>query len=295
MSVYRVQVDAYVLPAIGSVRLQQLTPEMLEALYLELQRTGGKRGQGLSPKTTKSVHVMLHRALDRAVQRSLIARNPAALAEKPKPKRHEMKPWSASETGLFLSAAEGDRFHAAFMLMATSGLRRGEALGVQWDDLDLERGSLSIRRALVLVGHVPTFSEPKTQAGRRSVPLAAQAVAALKTHRKMQAQERLANADVYQDQGLVFAHENGSPVHPERFLDAFRRVASSADLRATRPHDLRHGWATRALEAGLPAKVVQEILGHSSALVTLDTYSHVAPSMKTDATQLVADLIAAKR
>lgn len=149
--------------------------------------------------------------------------------------------------------------------------------------------------ALVLVGNVPTFGEPKTEAARRSVPLAGQAVAALRAHRKVQAEERLAFADVYVDTNLVFAQEDGSPIHPERFLDAFHRISKSATLRPTRPHDLRHGWATRALEAGVPAKVVQEVLGHSSAMVTLDIYSHVAPGMKSDATQLVADLVTGKR
>jgi integrase len=243
--------------------------------------------------TISNVHVMLHRALAQAVKRKLISRNPAAVVEKPK--RHEINPWTAEETSTFLAAAEGDRLYAAFLLMATAGVRRGEALGPTWADLNFTNATLSIRRALVLVDNVPTISEPKTDAGRRSIPLPVQTIAALRAHRKAQAEERLANADVYQDTGLIFAQEDGTPVHPERFLDAFHRISKAAGLRPTRPHDLRHGWATRALEAGLPAKVVQEILGHSSALVTCDIYSHVAPSMKTDATQLVADLIERKR
>jgi integrase len=100
---------------------------------------------------------------------------------------------------------------------------------------------------------------------------------------------------VYADQDPVFAQEDGSPTHPDRLLDTFHRVSAVAGLRRLRPHDLRHGWATRALEAGVPAKVVQEILGHSSAMVTLDIYSHVVPSMKTDAAQLVADAVAPRR
>lgn len=295
MSVYRVQLTAYVLPRIGSVRLQQLTPDRLDALYIELEREGGKRGQGLSAKTVRNVHVMLHRALARAEQRSLIARNPAALAERPKPKTHEMSPWSAKETARFLEAADGERLYVAFVLMATAGLRRGEALGLKWADIDLDRGILSVRRALVLVGNTPMISEPKTDAGRRSVPLAGQTVAALRSHRRVQAEEQLAFGEVYANADLVFAREDGFPVHPDRFLDAFHRIAKAAELRSTRPHDLRHGWATRALEVGVPTKVVQEILGHSSAMVTLDVYSHVIPSMKTDATQLVADLVTPKR
>jgi integrase len=147
----------------------------------------------------------------------------------------------------------------------------------------------------VLVGNVPTISEPKTEAGRRSVPLATQTIAAVRAQRRIQAEERLAFADIHRGGNLVFGQEDGSPIHPDRFLDAFHRIAKTAGLRPTRPHDLRHGWATRALEAGVPTKVVQEILGHASAMVTLDIYSHVVPSMKTDAAQLVADAVTAKR
>jgi integrase len=240
---------------------------------------------------------MLHKALERAMRRTppLLSRNPASLAEKPKPRRYELQPWTAEETARFLAAAEGTRLSAAFGLMAMTGLRRGEALGLRWADVELDRGRVSVRRALVMVDNVPTFSQPKTEAGRRSVPLAAQTVAALRAHRKMQVSERLAYADVHTGGDLIFAQEDGSPVHPDRFLDAFHRISQAAGLRKTRPHDLRHGWATRALEAGVSAKVVQEVLGHASAMVTLDIYSHVVPSMKSDATQLVADLVAPKR
>jgi integrase len=291
MSVYRVQLSAYVLPRIGAIRLQQLTSEHLSALYVELERAGGRGGKPLSAKTVRNVAVMLHRALDAALRRTppLIARNPAVHAEKPKPRRYELRPWSAEETATFLNAAVGDRLAAAFWLMASAGVRRGETLGLMWRDLDLDRGTASIRRALVLAGSKPVMSEPKTEAGRRSIPLATQAVSALRSHRRRQTEERLAFADVHVDQDLVFAQEDGSPIHPDRLLDAFHRISEGAGLRRTRPHDLRHGWATRALEAGVPAKVVQEVLGHRSAMVTLDVYSHVVPSMKADATQLVAD------
>jgi integrase len=124
------------------------------------------------------------------------------------------------------------------------------------------------------------------------VPLAAQTVTALKSHRRNQAEERLAYGDVYVDQGLVFATEAGGPVHPERFLDAFHRIAKTAGLRPARPHDLRHGWATRALEAGIPVRAVQEVLGHASPMTTMSVYQHVSQGVKTDAAQLVADLVA---
>lgn len=273
------------------VPIQELTVEAIDTFYVALEESGGRGGRPLSPKTVRNVHVMLHKALDRAVARNLIPRNPAAQAEKPKAKRPEMRPWTAEETERFLKASERDRLHAGFLLMATTGLRRGEVLGLRWADLNLDAARLSVQRAVVLVGNVPTISAPKTAAGRRGVPLSRQAVAALRTHRKAQAAERLILGEDYDDLDLVFAREDGSLVHPDRFLDAFHRIAAGAGLRRTRPHDLRHGWATRALEAGIPAKVVQELLGHSSAMVTLDIYSHVTATLKSDASQLVADLV----
>lgn len=273
------------------------TSEHLSTLYVELERAGGRGGNPLSAKTVRNVHVLMHKALEGAVRRTppLLARNPTTPAEKPKARRHELQPWTAEETERVLAAAEGHRFCAAFGLMAMAGLRRGEALGLRWTDLELERGYASIQRALVLVGKVPTFSKPKTEAGRRSIPLPTQAIAALRAHRRRLAEERLAYVDVHLSGDLIFSDEDGSPVHPDRFLGAFRRISQVAGLRRTRPHDLRHGWATRALEAGVPAKVVQEVLGHASAMVTLDIYSHVMPSMKADATQLVADQFSVKR
>jgi integrase len=295
MEVYRVQLAAYVLPRIGTVRLQELTAETLDALYADLERSGGRGSRPLSPKTVRNVHVMIHRALERATARNLIPRNPAAQTEKPKAKRPEMRPWTVEETERFLRASEGNRLHAAYLVMATTGLRRGEVLGLTWADVNLDEARLSVQRALVLVGHVPTISAPKTAASRRGFPLSRQAVAALRAHRKAQAAERLVLGEDYANLDLVFAQEDGSMVHPDRFLNTFHRIAARAGLRRTRPHDLRHGWATRALEAGIPAKVVQELLGHSSAMVTLDIYSHVTASLKSNASQVVADLVTGKR
>jgi integrase len=130
-----------------------------------------------------------------------------------------------------------------------------------------------------------------SRASRRLTPDRSTSPLHLGSPRRKQAEERLAYADVYQDRGLVFSREDGAPVHPERFLDAFHRITKAAGLRPTRPHDLRHGWASRALEAGIPVRAVQEVLGHSSAMVTLDTYQHVGQGVKTDAAQLVADLV----
>jgi integrase len=271
--------------------LQKVSGLSLAKLYRELAEHGGRGGRGLAPKTRRNVHTMLHRAFADAVRQRLLTLNPADAVDPPRIGRPEIRPWTAVETGQFLRQADGDRLAAAYVLAATTGMRRGEVLGLRWGDLDLEGRWAQVQRALVLVGNTPTLSEPKSKAGRRSVPLALETVAALKAHRRAQAAERLAMGPDYQDGGLVFCQEDGTFLHPERFLDAFRAISGRAGLRPIRLHDLRHGFATRALEAGVPAKVVQEVLGHASVAVTLDLYSHVIPAMQRDATSLVAGLI----
>ena len=172
-------------------------------------------------------------------------------------------------------------------------MRRGEALGLAWADLDLEVGRLSVRRTLVdlLAGGVPVWSDPKTAKGRRTVDLDARTVAVLRSHRAAQAQERLLTGAGYEQHDLVFAMPNGRPVHPERFSREFAETVARSELPRIRLHDLRHTWAVRALQAGVHAKVVQERLGHSNISITLDTYSHVLPAMQTDAAAQVAALI----
>jgi integrase len=288
---YRVMVRAYVVPRVGSMRLQKVTGLTLSKLYADLATCGRRDGKGLAAKTRQNVHTMLHRAFSDAMRTRYITHNPAEAVDPPRVARRKMRPWTVQETARFLEAAAQDRLSAAFVLVATTGMRRGECLGLQWDDVDLEAGTVSVQRTLILVNHSPTFSEPKTDAGRRSIPLAPEAVAVLRGHRKAQAAERLALGPDYQDGDLVFCREDGTPMNPDRLLDTFRAIAKRAGVRRVRLHDLRHGFATRALEAGVPAKVVQDILGHSSITMTLDLYSHAVPSMQKDATALVAGLI----
>jgi integrase len=157
--------------------------------------------------------------------------------------------------------------------------------------VDLDSGRLAITRTLIDAPSAPRFSEPKTNRSRRSVALDAESVAVLREHRKRQFEERLAWGPAYQDQGLAFCREDGSPLWPRSFSRAFDRHAATASLPAIRLHDLRHTHATLALSAGVHPKVVQERLGHATIAITLDTYSHVLPGMQEDAAAKVAALI----
>lgn len=170
-------------------------------------------------------------------------------------------------------------------------MRRGEVLGLRREGLDLQEGRLSITQTVVLVDGHPVISEPKTSKGRRSISLDPATVAGLSTHLRTQAEERLAWGPAYRDSGLLFTREDGTGVHPEAFADRFGVIAKRAKLPRIRLHDLRHSYAVVSLAAGIHLKVVSERLGHATIAITLDTYSHVLPSMDEEAASTVAALI----
>lgn len=181
---------------------------------------------------------------------------------------------------------------AAWLLLATTGMRRGEALGLHWGDVTLDHARLSVRQALVLVGNEPALQAPKTAKGRRSIPLPPETVAALKAHKAAQLQERFAlGADYDNSRDLVFRREDGTWVHPASLSRRFETLVRQTSLPEIRLHDLRHTFATLALQANVPVKVVSEILGHASVTITYDTYSHVIRGMAEDATRKVAALV----
>ncbi len=208
--------------------------------------------------------------------------------------RHQtIRAWTSAELGTFLTRTAHQRHHVAWHLLALTGMRRGEVLGLSWDVVDLDAGTVSVRRTLVdvLPGGDPVWSDPKTDRGRRLVNLDAGTIGKLRSHRAAQAQERLLVGTGYRDHALVFAMPDGRPIHPERFSREYAETVARSELPVIRLHDLRHTWATLALQAGVHPKVVQERLGHSNIAITLDIYSHVIPAMQSDAADRVAALV----
>lgn len=298
---YSKNLRVHVLPSLGDKQLQQVRPSDLSSLYARLLvdgRADHKQGTGLSPRTVSYIHTILRKCLQAAVEsEGLLAQNPAARVRPPKQaadaSRHErLRYWTALQLGAFLWRSKHQRHHSAWLMLATTGMRRGEVLGLGWEDVDLEAGRLHVRRTLVdVVTEAPIWSDPKTSRGRRTVDLDARTVAALQAHKAVQAQERLLCGAGYRKHGLVFAMPDGRPIHPDRFSREFTDTVKRTDLPLIRLHDLRHTWAVLALQAGVHPKVVQERLGHSNISITLDTYSHVLPTMQTDAAERVAALI----
>lgn len=299
---YERNLRLHVLPRLGSRPLQSLRSGDLTALYAALLENGrlNHRGEhigGLSPRSVQYIHTIASACLRAAVEGDLLQRSPAERAKPPRPeagaRRHEaFRAWTGAELAAFLERTTHQRHHAAWHLLAMTGLRRGEALALGWDAVDLEAGSVSVRRILTdVVAGEPVWSDPKTDRGRRLITLDTTTVAKLRAHRVAQAEERLAVGPGYRDLGLVFAMPDGRPVHPERFSREFVQTVARSGLPQIRLHDLRHTWASLALQAGVHPKVVQERLGHSNIAITLDIYSHLIPAMQTDAADRVAALV----
>jgi integrase len=291
---YSRNVKLHLLPYLGSARLVSIDAGALNSLYARLL-TDGRRNQaggGLSPRSVRYLHTITHRMLKDAVRWSRLARNPADAADPPKAAasaRSEMVTWTAAEVRAFLAGTRDDRLGPAFVMLATTGARRGEVLGLRWTDLDTCRAS--IRQTVITENHAVHIGEPKTAKGQRMITLAPATIAALREHRRRQAAERLLMGAGWTDHGLVFCHVDGGPLHPERFSRTFAERSRQLGLRRIRLHGLRHTWATLALADGVHPKVVQERLGHATIGITFGTYSHVTRGMHADAAALIAGRI----
>jgi integrase len=266
----------HVKPALGRVKLKNLGAMHLQRLYRE------KRDAGLSASTVQKVHHILHKALAQAVRWDLIARNPTDNAKAPTPTSKEMHPLSASEARKLLEAAGGDRLEALYVLAIHTGMRRGELLGLKWSDVDLENSRIGIRRTLTRTdgGKRYTLGDPKTKRSHRTVRITPQAVEALRRHLTNQMEEMERLGDIYIDQGLVFTTEVGTPINPSNLRQrSFAPLLERAGLPRITFHDLRHTCASLLFQKNVHPKLVQELLGHASVAITLDTYSHMLPGM----------------
>jgi integrase len=288
LEAYRRVVERHLTPALGRGRLQMLTAVQIKAGYRALL------DKGLSPTTVQLVHQVLSKALSDGVHDGLLPSSPAAKVKAPARARPEMQTWTREQVVAFLAHVADGRLAAMWRLFLTTGMRRGEVAALRWQDVDLDRAALSVRQTGNIIGGVWTVGTPKGRgdatAKSRRLALDAGTVAALRAHRTAQLQERLAWGADWQDQGLVFVREDGSPINPSTIGQHLTVRAKQAGLPHVRVHDLRHTYATLALEAGVHPKVVSERLGHANIGITLDLYSHVSEGMDRGAADLVAGL-----
>jgi integrase len=305
---YRKNVRLHIAPYLGSTPLASLTPAQLNKLYRDLEKSGRtdhRSGEGLSARTVRYVHTILSSALHEAVKTGLLARNPAAMAKPPSAKEAaspEMTPWTAAQLSAFLAwSEEHSPLHAAWWVLAYTGMRRGELLALRWRDVDLDAGIITIRRSATLVrnaGVSVAVTEGPTKSGKaRVVDIDPATVAALKAWKSARGTLHLALA---MPDALVIADVNGhGHRHPERFSRTFsetvqRAIRDGVEIPAIRLHDLRHTHATLLLTAGTPVKVVSERLGHSSAVVTMTVYAHCLPGDQRKAAEGFAAMLAAE-
>jgi integrase len=274
---YERLIRLHLVPTLGRLKLKNLTTTHVRGLYRE------KLDHGLSPTSVQRVHALLHKALKQAVHDGLVPRNITETVKAPRQSRKEISTLTREQARHFLNTAKGDRLAALYLLAIHTGLRQGELLGLKWNDVDLDRGTLQVRRILSAAKEGPTFTTPKSNKGR-SVRLTTQAVQALRDHRTRQAEEKLKHDEVWQDHSLVFTTLVGTPLNRHNvFSRSFRPLLRDAGLPDIPFHGLRHSFATLMLAGGEHPKVVQEMMGHSGIRVTMDFYSHVLPDMQREA------------
>lgn len=284
----------HVLPRIGGRQLRDIGPGQLNTLYADLLDHGRQNGDGgLSPKTVRYIHTIVHKALADARDAGLVASNIAERAKPPRPRAMaptELRFWKPAELRTFFDLVRGHRLVAAWHVSAMTGMRRGEVLGLRWGDVDLDAARIHVRQALVSVAYELVMSTPKNHRAR-VIDLDAGTVDQLRQHQKRQALGRAEWGADYDDHDLVFCKENGEPLHPQTYSQAFERLVAGSSLPRIRLHDLRHTHATIALSAGIPPKVISERLGHESPAFTLKQYAHVIPGMQAEAAQQIAGLV----
>jgi integrase len=269
---YRGIVKNHIAKHVGGIGLQKLTPPHVQCMYSAMEKGGA------SPRLRHLTHAVLRRALKQAVKWGLIVRNVCDAVDPPRIIKREITPLTPQQVGVLIAAASGDRLEALYVVAIGTGLRLGELFGLQWADLDLNNSTLAVRRTLTEVGGKLSLTEPKTAKGRRVVSLPGRVVDALVAHRK------LAVASGFAGVPFVFCNSRGGPLRRSHFhRNDFKPLLKRGELPDIRFHDLRHTSATLLLAQGVHPKVVQERLGHAQISLTLDTYSHVLPSMQTDA------------
>ncbi len=304
---YSQHIADYLAPYLGHLRLKDLHPGHVEQLLntlLSEHPVRGKKRPAMSAATVRRVHATLRSALAAAKKKRLISFNPAIDVELPAHRRPKAQPWEPAELGAFLDHVATDRFGTLFEVIATVGLRRGEAIGLRWADVDLERGVIYVRQQIVqakttdpckdcgvchgwfLVAPTKTFSHEE-----EALDIADTTVGALMAQRLTQDAEKAAWGDAYQDHGLVFAREDGTPYSPGSITTRFAQLVETSGLRKVRLHDLRHGNASLMLAAGVDIAIVSKRLRHSSIAITADTYSHLLEGVGKDAAERSTGLI----
>ncbi|MFF1460787.1 tyrosine-type recombinase/integrase [Streptomyces sp. NPDC058330] len=308
---YAASIRLHLNPRLGAKKLARLTTRDVRIFLDGLRTTCQCCAQGrdthrrsccaigqccekrLSPLTVTYVHAVLKSALEHAVREDELPRNVARNVKTTTPRPRRFQPLTAAEARQFLQSAGDDRLHALYELALRTGLRKGELLGLHWEDLDLNGGTATIHRSLQRTrSQGLTVLHTKTLASERRIALPTECITSLKIHQDRQQEERQAARAGWTDNGLVFTTVKGGPLDPGNLTRRFRRVLHSAGLRTIRFHDLRHSTATLLLEQGVDLVVIKELLGHAHIGVTAGVYAHVRLRLQRQAIDTLGDVLA---
>jgi integrase len=278
-------VQHQIIPRLGNVPMRKLTAVHIEAFEADLQREGyvkgSKKGSGLTAQSVLHVHRTLAQALAHAVKTDVLFRNPAKQVKPPRPQSREIAILTKPEVATLLQAAEATWLQVPVLVAVTTGMRRGELLGLRWSDIDLAQARLTVNQSLERVKGKTVFKAPKTRGSRRTITLPSFTVEALTRHRAAQARERLQLGLGKPD--LVFTQADGAPMEADSVTKGFGRLVDSAGVRRITFHGLRHTHISHQLMDGVHIKIVSERAGHAGVNVTLAIYAAFIPNMQADA------------
>lgn len=285
VNAYTVNVEKHMIPYIGEIKLNRLTPRDIQTLYEKL------RDVGLSGNSARHVHNNLHKALLWAVKQELIPRNPADLVDPPLIEQKERQTLTPEQIQRLLTACTGSFIYLPVMFAVLLGLRRGEALGLQWEDVDFQQKTITIRHSVTCDKQGYTLGNPKTKNSRRTLRLPDAVLDAIKQEQKKQTDLAKFVGSGFNELHLVCCRESGALITTNALQHVFKDILKTAGLPNVRFHDLRHTHATLMLRNQVPAKIVSAMLGHSSIGITMDLYSHVTVDMQDGAVQVINDLL----
>ncbi|MBM7702850.1 tyrosine-type recombinase/integrase [Metabacillus iocasae] len=282
--VYKAYLQGRIVPELGNYKLSKLSTIQIQSFINRLSE------EGLSSSTIKKIHEIIRNSLEHAVDFELVPKNVALKVKLPKANKKEMTVWNEDEVNQFLKVAREDPSYIVFHLALTTGMRQGEVLGLRWKDVDLEKGLIRIKQTLSHDGK-EMMSGAKTQSSLRAINLSEVTIRALKTRKLTVSKEKLSLGTIYEDFDLIACTQHGTPFNPANVRRTFNRLIKLADVPKIRFHDLRHTHATLLLSKGVNVKVISERLGHSNIKVTLDTYSHVLPTMQEEVARKLDEMI----
>ena len=289
---YGEQIRLHIRPALGAVKLEALNTHTIQGFYNSL-RTEREGGRPLSPKSVKNVHGILHKALQQAVAVGYLRFNPADACTLPRAEKKEINPLDEEQIATFLKAIEGHRHELLYKVALFTGMREGEVLGLMWDCVDFEKGTIAIKRQLrreQKKGGAYYITTPKN--GKpRTIAAAPWVMMLLRSQKARQAEQQLKMGPLWEDSGMVFTNETGGYLSYRTVYDCFKRIVAQIGTPSTRFHDLRHTFAVASLRAGDDIKTVQDNLGHHTAAFTLDVYGHVTEQMKKDSARRMEGFI----